>query len=139
MQTIQSWLAEGNISVVDAKLSDHVQVWAQTTLRNAVRMNLEGPAKHFQSYGEETKHPGNTSAATLQFNETTWNANVSNVFSHGCYLVDSYDWLVNGTAQTQVNKLMEEEHSFDGYTKVCLDLIQDVIKTVVCCGDQSFN
>lgn len=39
------------------------------------------------------------------------------------YLVDSYDWLVNGTAQAQVEKLMEEEHSFDEYTKVSLCLI----------------
>uniref|UniRef100_A0A9J7YDE2 Dynein axonemal heavy chain 12 n=1 Tax=Cyprinus carpio carpio TaxID=630221 RepID=A0A9J7YDE2_CYPCA len=81
VQTVQSWLAEGNISVVDAKLPDHVHTWTQTALRNAVRKNLDGPAKHFQSY------------------------------------VDSYDWLVNGTAQTQVEKLMEEEHSFDEYTK----------------------
>ncbi|XP_067302544.1 dynein axonemal heavy chain 12 [Pseudorasbora parva] len=81
VQTIQSWLAEGNVSVVDAKLSDHVQMWAEATLRNAVKMNLDGPAKHFQSY------------------------------------VDNYDWLVNGVAQSQVEKLMEEEHSFDEYTK----------------------
>uniref|UniRef100_A0A671QGA3 Dynein heavy chain linker domain-containing protein n=1 Tax=Sinocyclocheilus anshuiensis TaxID=1608454 RepID=A0A671QGA3_9TELE len=81
VQTVQAWLAEGNISVVDAKLPDHVQMWAQTTLRNAVRINLDGPAKHFQSY------------------------------------VDSYDWLVDGTAQSQVETLMEEEHSFDEYTK----------------------
>ncbi|XP_052396332.1 dynein axonemal heavy chain 12 [Carassius gibelio] len=81
VQTVQSWLAEGNISVVDAKLPDHVQMWAQTSLRNAVRINLDGPAKHFQGY------------------------------------VDSYDWLVNGTAQAQVEKLLEEEHSFDEYTK----------------------
>ncbi|XP_077070519.1 dynein axonemal heavy chain 12 [Siphateles boraxobius] len=81
VQTIRSLLAEGNVSVVDAKLSDHVQMWAETTLRNAVRINLNGPAKHFQSY------------------------------------VDSYDWLVNGTAQSQVEKLIEEEHSFDEYTK----------------------
>ncbi|XP_043080221.1 dynein axonemal heavy chain 12 [Puntigrus tetrazona] len=80
VQTVQAWLAEGNISVVDAKLPDHVQIWAQNTLRNAVRINLDGPAKHFQSY------------------------------------VDSYDWLVNGTAQAQVETLMEEEHSFDEYT-----------------------
>lgn len=32
--------------------------------------------------------------------------------------VDSYAWLVNGTAQVQVEKFMEEEHSFDEYTKV---------------------
>uniref|UniRef100_A0A8C2FZU5 Dynein axonemal heavy chain 12 n=1 Tax=Cyprinus carpio TaxID=7962 RepID=A0A8C2FZU5_CYPCA len=81
VQTVQSWLAEGNISVVDAKLPDHVHTWTKTALRNAVRINLDGPAKHFQSY------------------------------------VDSYDWLVNGTAQAQVEKLMEEEHSFDEYTK----------------------
>uniref|UniRef100_A0A3Q0SWQ6 Dynein heavy chain linker domain-containing protein n=1 Tax=Amphilophus citrinellus TaxID=61819 RepID=A0A3Q0SWQ6_AMPCI len=31
--------------------------------------------------------------------------------------VDSYDWLVNGTAQVQVETFMEEEHSFDEYTK----------------------
>ncbi|TRZ01398.1 hypothetical protein DNTS_018422, partial [Danionella cerebrum] len=50
VQTIQSWLAEGTLSVVDAKLSDQVNMWAMTSLRNAVRMNLDGPAKHFQSY-----------------------------------------------------------------------------------------
>uniref|UniRef100_A0AAX7UY72 Dynein axonemal heavy chain 12 n=1 Tax=Astatotilapia calliptera TaxID=8154 RepID=A0AAX7UY72_ASTCA len=31
--------------------------------------------------------------------------------------VDSYDWLVNGTAQAKVETFMEEEHSFDEYTK----------------------
>ncbi|KAA8590936.1 hypothetical protein FQN60_001879 [Etheostoma spectabile] len=31
--------------------------------------------------------------------------------------VDNYDWLVNGTAQARVDKFMEEEHSFDEYTK----------------------
>nr|XP_046251760.1 dynein axonemal heavy chain 12 isoform X2 [Scatophagus argus] len=31
--------------------------------------------------------------------------------------VDSYDWLVNGAAQARVEKFMEEEHSFDEYTK----------------------
>ncbi|XP_051515044.1 dynein axonemal heavy chain 12-like [Myxocyprinus asiaticus] len=81
VQTVQSWLAEANISVVDAKLPDHVQTWAQTTLRNAIRKNLDGPAKHFQCY------------------------------------VNSYDWLVNGMAQAQVEKLMEEEHSFEEYTE----------------------
>lgn len=34
------------------------------------------------------------------------------------FAVDSYDWLVNGTAQARVKKFMEEEHSFDEYTKV---------------------
>ncbi|XP_053173949.1 dynein axonemal heavy chain 12 [Scomber japonicus] len=31
--------------------------------------------------------------------------------------VDNYDWLVNGTAQAQVEKFMEEEHSFEEYTE----------------------
>ncbi|XP_029975539.1 dynein heavy chain 12, axonemal [Salarias fasciatus] len=31
--------------------------------------------------------------------------------------VDQYSWLVNGTAQAQIETLMEEEHSFDEYTK----------------------
>ncbi|XP_051280505.1 dynein axonemal heavy chain 12 [Dicentrarchus labrax] len=31
--------------------------------------------------------------------------------------VDNYDWLVNGTAQAQVEKFMAENHSFDEYTK----------------------
>ncbi|XP_065142098.1 dynein axonemal heavy chain 12-like [Paramisgurnus dabryanus] len=81
VQTSQSWLEEVNNPVVDAKLPDHVQMWAQNTLRKAVRKNLEGPSKHLQSY------------------------------------VNSYDWLVNGTAQAQVEMLMKEEHSFEEYTK----------------------
>ncbi|XP_065142099.1 dynein axonemal heavy chain 12-like [Paramisgurnus dabryanus] len=81
VQTAQSWLEEVNDPVVDAKLPDHVQMWAQNTLRKAVRKNLEGPSKHFQSY------------------------------------VNSYDWLVNGNAQAQVEILMKEEHSFEEYTK----------------------
>ena len=52
MQTVQSWLGEANQSFVDAKLADHVLVWAQTTVRTAVRKNLEEPNEHFQSYGE---------------------------------------------------------------------------------------
>ncbi|KAM8863638.1 dynein axonemal heavy chain 12 [Spinachia spinachia] len=31
--------------------------------------------------------------------------------------VDHYDWLVNGTAQARVEKFLEEEHSFEEYTK----------------------
>lgn len=34
------------------------------------------------------------------------------------FAVDKYDWLVNGTAQTQMEKFMREEHSFDEYTQV---------------------
>ncbi|KAM3869140.1 dynein axonemal heavy chain 12-like [Diretmus argenteus] len=32
--------------------------------------------------------------------------------------VDKYAWLVNGSAQARVEKLMEEEHSFDEYTEL---------------------
>lgn len=32
--------------------------------------------------------------------------------------VKNYDWLVNGTAQTQLDTFLNEEHSFDEYTKV---------------------
>lgn len=34
------------------------------------------------------------------------------------FAVDNYDWLVNGTAQARVEQSMEEERSFDEYTKV---------------------
>uniref|UniRef100_A0A8C7T568 Dynein axonemal heavy chain 12 n=1 Tax=Oncorhynchus mykiss TaxID=8022 RepID=A0A8C7T568_ONCMY len=50
VQTVQSWLAEANSSVIDARLADHVLLWAQTTIRSAVRKNLEEPYKHFQNY-----------------------------------------------------------------------------------------
>lgn len=53
VQTVQSWLAEANSSVIDARLADHVLLWAQTTIRSAVRKNLEEPYKHFQNYGEK--------------------------------------------------------------------------------------
>lgn len=52
VQTVQSWLDDANNSVVDAKLPDHIVTSAQSTLRNAVRKNLEAPAKHFQYYCE---------------------------------------------------------------------------------------
>lgn len=32
--------------------------------------------------------------------------------------VKKYNWLVNGTAQTQVNTFLAEKHTFDEYTKV---------------------
>ncbi|XP_068180564.1 dynein axonemal heavy chain 12 [Antennarius striatus] len=79
--TVQSWLAQGTTSFVDAKVPDHVLAWAHVTLKAAVCKNLEEPEKHFLSY------------------------------------VDSYDWLVNGTAQVQVETFMDEQRSFDEYTK----------------------
>ncbi|XP_045065490.1 dynein axonemal heavy chain 12 [Coregonus clupeaformis] len=50
VQTVQSWLAEANSSVIDARLADHVLLCAQTTIRSAVRKNLEEPDRHFQNY-----------------------------------------------------------------------------------------
>lgn len=35
-----------------------------------------------------------------------------------CFEVKSYDWLVNGTAQTQVDTFLEEEHTFEEFTEV---------------------
>ncbi|XP_066529410.1 dynein axonemal heavy chain 12 [Hoplias malabaricus] len=81
VQTVQSWLAETNSSVVDAKLADHVLVRTRTKLRNAVHKNLEAPDKHFQ------------------------------------YYCSNYNWLVNGTAQTLVDKFIQDEHNFDEYTQ----------------------
>ncbi|XP_048874195.1 dynein axonemal heavy chain 12 isoform X2 [Brienomyrus brachyistius] len=52
VQTVQSWLADNHTSVVDGRLADHVLTWAETTLRSAVRKNLEEPYKHFQNYEE---------------------------------------------------------------------------------------
>uniref|UniRef100_A0A3B4Z7I9 Dynein axonemal heavy chain 12 n=1 Tax=Stegastes partitus TaxID=144197 RepID=A0A3B4Z7I9_9TELE len=44
--------------------------------------------------------------------------------------VESYDWLVNGTAQGQVEKFMEEEHSFDEYTKQ-VEEFRDLSKEII--------
>ncbi|MCI4387417.1 hypothetical protein PGIGA_G00073950 [Pangasianodon gigas] len=65
VQTVQSWLDEANSSVVDAKLADHIVIWAQTTLRNTVRENLEAPAKHFQYYIDNYDWLVNGSAKNL--------------------------------------------------------------------------
>ncbi|XP_031701028.1 dynein heavy chain 12, axonemal isoform X2 [Anarrhichthys ocellatus] len=43
--------------------------------------------------------------------------NLEEADKHFQSYVDNYDWLVNGTAQARVEKFMEEEHSFDEYTK----------------------
>ncbi|KAG5839016.1 hypothetical protein ANANG_G00229870 [Anguilla anguilla] len=52
VQTVQSWLAEGQKSFVDAKLADHILTWAKTSLRDAVHRNLEGPRLHLCNYVE---------------------------------------------------------------------------------------
>uniref|UniRef100_A0AAY4CQS0 Dynein axonemal heavy chain 12 n=1 Tax=Denticeps clupeoides TaxID=299321 RepID=A0AAY4CQS0_9TELE len=46
VQTVQSWLAGNQTSVINARLSDDILAWAQTTLRNAIHKNLEEPEKH---------------------------------------------------------------------------------------------
>ncbi|KAK5863728.1 hypothetical protein PBY51_000737 [Eleginops maclovinus] len=43
--------------------------------------------------------------------------NVEEPDRHFQNYVEKYDWLVNGTAQARVEQFMEEEHSFDEYTK----------------------
>ncbi|KAJ8372020.1 hypothetical protein AAFF_G00295320 [Aldrovandia affinis] len=82
IQTVQSWLAEGQKCFVDAKLTDGTLAWAQTSLRSAVRRNLDGPQQHFHSY------------------------------------VEKYSWLVDGTAQAQVQSFMEKEHTFDEFIEL---------------------
>lgn len=109
--------------MVDARLPDHVKMWAQDTVRNAVRRNLDGPAKHFQSYGKYLSF-----TLTLQLlirflirtRLSPYNKMWLVTCSCACSVVNIYDWLVNGTAQAQVQALMEEEHSFKEYTKVSL-------------------
>lgn len=34
------------------------------------------------------------------------------------FTVDKYSWLVDGTAQGRVEQFIDEEHSFEEYTKV---------------------
>uniref|UniRef100_A0A4W4EIL8 Dynein heavy chain linker domain-containing protein n=1 Tax=Electrophorus electricus TaxID=8005 RepID=A0A4W4EIL8_ELEEL len=50
VQTVRSWQAEANKSLVDAKLAEHILTWARNTLTNSVRKNLEAPRRHFQYY-----------------------------------------------------------------------------------------
>lgn len=45
-------------------------------------------------------------------------ADTSLVLTVSDFVVDSYRWLVNGTARTQVDTFFKEEHSFEDYTKV---------------------
>uniref|UniRef100_A0A8C8DLQ1 Dynein axonemal heavy chain 12 n=1 Tax=Oryzias sinensis TaxID=183150 RepID=A0A8C8DLQ1_9TELE len=83
VQTVQSWLGHASPSFVNAKVTGDYFLWAQSTVKTAILKNMEGPGKHFQSYGTKIL----------------------------------YSWLVNGTAQTQVDTFLKEEHSFEEYTE----------------------
>uniref|UniRef100_A0A3P8ZCE8 AAA+ ATPase domain-containing protein n=1 Tax=Esox lucius TaxID=8010 RepID=A0A3P8ZCE8_ESOLU len=65
VQTVQSWLAEANSSVIDARLADHVLEGAQSTVRSAIRKNLEEPFQHFQNYVNKYDWLVNGSAQAL--------------------------------------------------------------------------
>uniref|UniRef100_A0A8C8RTS4 Dynein heavy chain linker domain-containing protein n=1 Tax=Pelusios castaneus TaxID=367368 RepID=A0A8C8RTS4_9SAUR len=53
VQTIHSWLAGGPTTVtLDTELADHVIAWASSTLKRAIKANLEGPKEHFDRYVE---------------------------------------------------------------------------------------
>lgn len=52
VHTIQSWMARGNSSFVNAKLADHILARARATVKTAVCENLEEPDKHLQNYGD---------------------------------------------------------------------------------------
>lgn len=64
------------------------------------------------------------------------NLNSKRVSFNECSLVNSYDWLVNGTAQAQVETLMKEEHSFEEYTKVHLLIL---INNYIYCNVSVYN
>uniref|UniRef100_A0A3Q3KD74 Dynein heavy chain linker domain-containing protein n=1 Tax=Monopterus albus TaxID=43700 RepID=A0A3Q3KD74_MONAL len=49
--------------------------------------------------------------------KTALEKNLEEPSKHFQSYVNSYDWLVNGTAQARVDRFIEEEHSFDEYTK----------------------
>ncbi|NXG19392.1 DYH7 protein, partial [Grallaria varia] len=51
VQMIRSWLTE-DTTTVDAGLPNHVVQWATSTLKKAIRDNLEGPKEHFERYVE---------------------------------------------------------------------------------------
>lgn len=51
VQTVQSWLGHASPSFVNAKVTGDYFLWAQSTVKSAVLKNMEGPGKHFQSYG----------------------------------------------------------------------------------------
>ena len=36
--------------------------------------------------------------------------------------MDRYDYIVNGTAEAEIQKFMSEEHNFEEYTEVCVRL-----------------
>ncbi|XP_053325574.1 dynein axonemal heavy chain 12 [Spea bombifrons] len=81
VQSVQSWLAGGTtVQIIEAKLPHHIIQWAFTKLKEAVRENLEGPKKHYETY------------------------------------VESFSWLVDGTASQQVDTFLAEDHSFQEYT-----------------------
>ncbi|KFP56459.1 Dynein heavy chain 12, axonemal, partial [Cathartes aura] len=79
VQTVHSWLM-GGTTTLDTKLPNDVIVWATSTLKKAIRDNLQGPKEYFENY------------------------------------VERYGWLVDGTAQAQIERFEAEEHSFDEYT-----------------------
>ncbi|XP_029456789.1 LOW QUALITY PROTEIN: dynein heavy chain 12, axonemal [Rhinatrema bivittatum] len=80
IQTIQSWLSGGStVLTIEAKLPDHVIQSAVSTLKKAVKDNLEGPKSHFEEY------------------------------------VERFSWLVDGTADAQIQSFLEEEHSLEDY------------------------
>uniref|UniRef100_A0A8C4EGR3 Dynein axonemal heavy chain 12 n=1 Tax=Dicentrarchus labrax TaxID=13489 RepID=A0A8C4EGR3_DICLA len=72
-------------------------------------LGLEEPDEHFQNYGEPP-YSNNS-----YHHPTDFYYFIITFFLY--FAVDNYDWLVNGTAQAQVEKFMAENHSFDEYTK----------------------
>ncbi|TNN40689.1 Dynein heavy chain 12, axonemal [Liparis tanakae] len=66
----------------------------------------------------DTKVPDHVLARARVTVKTAVFQNLEQPDQHLRSYVDNYDWLLNGTAQARVEKLIEEEHSFDEYTEV---------------------
>lgn len=111
VQTIDSWQGQATPSFVDVKVADRVLDWAHNILKTTVCKNLEEPNKLFQYYGNFPKSSDFASSTHYFFYPV--------ILTYFLYFtVDKYAWLVNGTALAQVEKFMEEEHSFEEYAKV---------------------
>jgi len=117
VQTIPSWQSGAVTLLVDTKVPDHVLARARVTVKTAVFQNLEQPDKHLRSYGDILSS-NNNFPIRIRF-YIRFIADLKNIYMFLLYFaVDNYDWLLTGTAQARVEKLLEEEHSFDEYTEV---------------------
>ncbi|XP_029912440.1 dynein heavy chain 12, axonemal [Myripristis murdjan] len=65
----------------------------------------------------DVKLPDHVLAWAQDTVRTAVHRNLEEPDKHFQNYVDNYEWLINGTAQAQVEKFMEEDHSFQEYTE----------------------